>query len=222
MRPLGRKLRKQALTLARDKFKECPWHFYDGVRDHSPNALVWGDLAITRVMSSGISGKVIREVMDRFNAGNGNAILRSIPEDYDLVEGAEADEAIYRRIRSLFDILEGDFARTSRVAKILCRKRPRAIPMLDRLVETFISASCKTWRNDKGIMPHWMDENWNRGDISKIERTLHLIRSDAKYHLEDLRDIRQTLSKDTVTQVPPNASLLRIWEAIIYQDQAGD
>lgn len=220
MRPLGRQLRKQALTLARDKFTECPWHFYDGVRDHSPNVLVWGDLAITRVMSSGISGGVILETMDRFKTGNGSAILRSIPEGYDLVEDDEPDDAIHARISSLFEVLEGNFIRTSRVAKILCRKRPRAIPMLDRLVENFISTSRKVWRNDEGPVPHWVGADWNRRGLSQIEQALDLIRNDARYHLQSLRDIRKTLSKDANTQVPPDASLLRIWEAIIYQDQA--
>lgn len=222
MRPLGRQLRKQALTLARDKFEGCPWHFYDGVRDHSPNALVWGDLAITRVMSSGISGGVILEVMDRFKTKNESALLRSIPEDYDLVECDEADDVIHARISSLFDILKGDFVRTSRSAKILCRKRPRAIPMLDRLVEAFISTSRTAWRRDEVAVPHWMDGNWNRRDLSKIEQTLHMIRSDARHHLQDLRNIRHVLSRDASTHVPPDASLLRIWEAIIYQNQADD
>jgi len=75
----GRQPLISCARLVTSKFEDCPWQFFDGVEDSSPNDLTWGDVAITRVMSSGLRQWQIERLLGRFEKQNASKLLAAIP-----------------------------------------------------------------------------------------------------------------------------------------------
>src|ERR1044071_739925 len=135
---LGEQIR-EAESLAEAKFLNCPWQFFDGVPDKYPNQLVWGDFAIMRVMNSGINDGIIP---DRADIENANAALARISLNEALAESAAPP---YEQVHALFKAMRTHQFGRSRIAKVLCRKRPNLIPMLDSVVTDFLQMIAHDW-----------------------------------------------------------------------------
>lgn len=197
------------------KFRACPWQFFDGVPDRTPDRLQWGDFAITRVMSSGLNERLIDAALKRASSGDAGALLTAIHQDYDLVRAPAENDELYVNIDRLFAVLMGPNFKESRAAKVLSRKRPLCIPMLDTVVVEFL---CRVWRiakdNPKEV-PAWLGRFPKRW-TTEISPYLRMIREDARRHVDQLKAIRRQLAADPLTGVPSNAPLLRIWEATVF------
>ncbi|MGK3981496.1 DUF6308 family protein [Sorangium sp. So ce136] len=216
MKIFGRLLVRNPRALAIAKFRACPWHFYDGVPDASADRLVWGDFAITRVMSSGLRDDLIAPVLALGASQYAMRQLRRIPLDYDAILAPYEDLSILGAVDALFSALDGHRFRVSRISKVLCRKRPRAIPMLDSLVTGFLDRIGREWSNSPVEAPDWFPEVWRGWRTGQVSPYLRMIRADARRHQSALEDVRRAVAADRDTGVPIDAPLLRIWEAIVF------
>ena len=215
--PFGRIQIRRASAQAIAKFRACPWHFFDGVADTEPNRLVWGDFAITRVMSSGLRSDLINGALARATAAGADALLAAIPDDHDLICAETENEEVYAYVDRLFQALDGYRFRRSRTAKVLCRKRPRCIPMLDDVVADFLLGVCHHWLQNPRQAPNWFAASWRSwSSRTVVTPYLRMIREDARVHLSELEQIRAELAADRSTGVPGDAPLLRVWEAIVF------
>ena len=201
--------------LAEEKFLSCPWPFFDGVPDLAPDSLGYGDFAITRVMSSGIRNNQITLALQQAKANRVEKILKAIPVGFDII-GADdaAAERMLVKVDALFAALRVRGLAMSRTSKVLCRKRPHCIPMLDNIVTKYLNSVCTRWRADK-VSPEWLEKVWPTWDWQPGPY-IRMIREDARTHLDELTEIRARLATVRETGVPAVASLLRIWEVIVF------
>jgi hypothetical protein len=208
-----------AELVAERKFRDCPWQFFDGVPDQFPNRLVWGDFAITRVMGSGIAESMIPE-LDGNDIEKVNSILAAIPVSASVAE-ADEDLALYERVNVLFKTTRAHRLGMSRIAKVLCRKRPSLIPMLDSVLTGFLWKVAHGW--DAGVAeggkpPGWFESEWNAwADWDHPRIYLRMVREALRPALENVRAIRAHVSAVPETGVPGDAPLLRIWEATLFK-----
>lgn len=210
---------RDAESVAEEKFRDCPWQFFDGVPDRFPNELVWGDFAITRVMGSGINERLIPE-LDGKDVGKVNAILAAIPASASLAE-SEEDLALYERVNLLFKTMRAHRFGMSRIAKVLCRKRPNSIPMLDNVLTGFLWNVVHRWaagQTDDENPPDWFKSEWRAWTDSDHPRMyLRMVREALRPELETVRAIRAHVATVSETGVPEDAPLLRIWEATLFK-----
>lgn len=201
-----------AESVATAKFLACPWQFFDGVADRYPNQLLWGDFAITRVMNSGVNEALIPGQADLERAG---AILEQISTEDAL---AESEAPPYDEVHSLFKVLRAHQLGRSRIAKVLCRKRPNLIPMLDRVVTDFLYKVGREWSiGARAGKPIWFDDAW-RGWTDDDDPTVYLrmVREALSAELGTVREVRAQIALKSATGVPADAPLLRIWEATLF------
>jgi hypothetical protein len=205
----GRQIRN-AEFLAEEKFRTCPWPFFDGVPDHFPNRLVWGDFAITRVMGSGVHDGII-PALDSADIENANGILATIPVSSSLAEFDE-DPAVYERVSLLFKAMRAHRLGMSRIAKVLCRKRPQFIPMLDKVVTSLLWQVARRWatsrspENQGASPPEWFDSEWNVWTDPDHPRVyLRMVREAMRPALGSVRAIRAHLARVPATGVPVDA-----------------
>jgi hypothetical protein len=214
----GTKPRRSGLRLVTDKFRACPWQFFDGVRDRFPNRLVAGDVLITRVMESGIP----RDVGDALAGPPVNravtAALASIPADAE-IESLPDDDPTWPAVRRLFDaMVRTRGIEVSTASKILCRKRRALIPMLDSYVQSFLWDRARQL-SKSGNVPVWFKSIWSTwasGRGNDVVAYMRMIRHDMRCSLRELRAIRWAVARDPTAGVPKDAPLLRIYEAALF------
>jgi hypothetical protein len=212
---------KNAEKEAEAKFENLPWQFFDDVRDASPNKLVGGDFAITRVINSRISSDDIEAGLATWRSKKGDSILAKVPLDARLEEQND-DSAELDRVRDLFFRLrvEGNLS-MSKISKVLCRKRPKLIPMLDNVVtRRCLYPVAKRWKKHSEEAPSWFLKRWNGWDGKQHPEDpsvyLRMVRDLVKTNKASLMEIRAHLRSHPATGVPDDAPLVRIWEAIVF------
>ncbi len=203
----------RAERVAERKFRSCPWQFFDGVPDRCPDQLVWGDFAITRVMNSGIHEGIVPELPNR----SANRALRRIANDLDIAT-AQDDRLVFDDVRRLFSAMRAHRISMSRSAKVLARKRPRLIPMLDSVVTTFLWEVAKGWMTGaRQGKPSWFDTSWNSWTDGEDPTVyLQMTREAVVSARPQLEQIRTHVAQVSETGVPADAPLLRIWEATLF------
>lgn len=199
-----------AENVAAEKFRACPWQFFDGVPDHFPDMLVWGDLAITRVMNSGIHQGIIPD-LDKLDV---RQALASVP-DLDMATDAEIP---YEDVRLLFLAMRSHRIGMSRIAKVLCRKRPHLVPMLDSVVTGFLRDAAHSWSTgQREGKPAWFDTAWAAWtDANDPTFYMRMAREALHEARTTVEQIRSHLASVPETGVPADAPLLRIWEATLF------
>jgi len=218
----GRNLLK-TINVAKDKFHDCPWPHFDGVPDAYPDRILVCDFSITHVMNSGISMQDAWAAIEKSNikddkGGDASDLLKLIPSDLRLEETSESYEKInWEVIDRLFRHLRIKNVGFSRIAKMLSRKRPFLIPMLDSWIYEFLDGIGKEWYLGRGNPPTWFNAEWLAWEIGKASPYIRMIRHDMIPQKEKLERLRKCLNSDALTEVPLEASLLRIYEATLWQ-----
>ena len=201
----------------------CSWQCFDGVDDDFPYEITDMDWQITKVMNSGISENIIRK--ERGKKKNAEKYLRKIDKNFNLLdyeEGNDRDKLwdnLDNLVKSL--LIEGKVA-MSRATKMLCRKRPYLIPMLDNKVINFMNKRLGlTKKEPSDSLPDWLKRDWGKWKHPKYQVSFYirLIREDIRKpkQIDALKKIRKRLSENSETHVPEDASLLRIYEATLYR-----
>lgn len=170
-------------------------------------------------MNSGTDGKTAEKLMKKLNSAVCLAHITNLPSDLTLPEATSDHlnyiDAIVKRAAI------HKKASISRITKILSRKRPHLIPMLDTILQGFLGKVWRFWKQDDNQI-NW---NWFCPIEAKWTNTIQtspylLIIQRCLSHgntIQVLSEIRDSLSNDVSFRIPPNASLLRIWESIVFQ-----
>jgi hypothetical protein len=150
------------------KFSACPWHFFDGVPDSAPNEILWADVALTNVMGSGMNGFRTAAFLAAAEAPKARLLLSRIPSAQCLEDTPE-DTSIWTDVDGLFEALRVPGVGTSRISKVLCRKRPGFVPMLDSVVRDYLNSIARQWSSRRRHPPKWFRNAWN--DWRAVELT---------------------------------------------------
>lgn len=213
----GRNL-PRALTVATRKFTDCPWPHFDGFLDSWPNRILAGDFAVTHVMNSGIRMKQAWWAVERGEHASVRSALERIPVDLRLEDTVETPDLVdWKAIDSLFQRLSTNRMRLSRIAKMLCRKRSALIPMLDGVVVKFLKDVAWDWHRGRNDPPSWFDDKlWDQWSWQVPSPYIRMIRHDIRGQIPQLKRLRARLHANRDTEVPSDASLLRIYEATLW------
>ncbi len=113
------------------RFGRDEWPYYDGIPDRNPNRILPDDVQVTVSMNSFVNtADKVRNVHEGLKR-RCESLLRDIPLDAD-IEVFDADLSIVRELLDRACTLPGILLATS--TKVLHRKRPGYIPMLDSVV----------------------------------------------------------------------------------------
>jgi len=197
-----------------DKFKEFPWEYYDGVSDSHPNEITPLDCAISVFMESNFthSSKMRdwHELSQKIKPDVDILLYK-----YDCTLSLEEDTPhiglFCEDLKSLFKkLINVKNWRVAKLTKVLHRKRPKLIPMIDSVVRM---AYCFGPRSSL-----WNDENNKKKDIS-IEHSiaaLHGLREELIQNLDSVKRIIGLAHGKAPSIIPETISNLRCLESLIH------
>ena len=192
-----------------DKFEAFRWDWYDGVCT-APDRIEPVDFAITIAMNSRATAGRMAEFMKIAAAVEER--LRQIPRDLHLGDFQDGDK-VWVGIQSLFEVACAALGTKLSVAsKILHRKRPHLIPILDKVVvDKHYWPALVALQEDP---PGWYEAAWlKHGSFSDPTMYMRVMRGEICDNRENLGHIRSALEG----QVPDCASDVRLLEAALYR-----
>lgn len=196
----------EADVLLQRKKTNWPWKYYDNVKDDYPEKLTIFDYTITIAMSNYITAeryKAYYEALDGLN------------EKYKLIDRQIALEDIYDKEDSSLKCCRNLIIRMGKqkgialtsATKVLHRKLPKLVPMLDSNVITYYWKILKCASVDK-TSPSWMQDAWNNWvDNNDPLPYMRIIGHDVSMNMDiiDKLAIREDISR------------IRVFESILFQ-----
>jgi len=133
--------------------------------------------------------------------------LEKIPHDLDLVDARNVD---YEHFAKLIDALQIRDVRLARLTKILHKKRPRFIPVIDSVVRGHYLNPNRLSAEQKCEMLNWSD---GRVGIT----VLWLMQNDISNSFRELEDLRSRLGREGI-----NLTLARLISHMLWCDGWGE
>jgi len=185
-------------------FGKNEWPYYDGIPDRDPNRILPEDVQVTISMNSFISrADVVRSV----HLGMVRAcepMLRGIPQDADL-STFDADLTVAERLLSAA-CAEPQIL-LARAAKVLHRKRPGYIPMLDSVM----MAAYGQAMNQPHLIRHAVEDKKRAGSAAAI--VMAAFRTDVATVTERLAPLHQSLREEGTPMTPVRLLEVAVWMA---------
>jgi hypothetical protein len=187
------------------KFTRFRWDWYDGVRT-APDIIEPVDFAITIAMNSRATADRMKSFMER--SGRLGRLLQNIPRDVPLAR--ETPPSVLNSVAELFDeACKASGTALAVASKVLHRKRPALIPMLDRvIVDRHYLPALRAPTHPPWFKPEWL----KTGSWSDPTQYMRLMADELDDNREALERIRAQLP-DTI---PSIISDVRLLEAALY------
>ena len=125
---------------------DASYRNYDLVRVEEDNSLTIGDIRLANRMVARMKPEIVQSVMNR--AESINSVLAHIPAGLDLSNSAIPWVAL----NDLFRAALGPQVRAARATKILHKKRPHLIPILDSVVVSYCQSVNRHSGGDEASM----------------------------------------------------------------------
>lgn len=171
------------------------WDTFDpaGTRGMSADTFTSDDLAACALLSTSIKGKATRELLDPKN-GFGS-LLHSIGPDRDFITLESTTGSEFAPVRALYvQLCRISGIGETRATKLLARKRPRLVPIVDSVVRKHIfSNGRKHWEPLHAALKANDNALWER--------------------LVELRDL---------AELPEDVSVLRVFDVLAWMDGSGN
>jgi hypothetical protein len=198
------------VATVRAKFRRFAWEWYDGVVS-DPTTIEPVDFAITIAMNSRATARRMAEFMARRPALE--RLLSEVPTDVELTHdtpqrGLDAVAALFA------EACAAKGTKLSVASKVLHRKRPALIPILDRVV-----VDRHYWPALSGDSPPpAFDTSWlKHGAWSDPTQYMRVIGMELNRNREVLSHMRRELDPE----VPRSISDVRLLEAALYAHLVG-
>lgn len=195
------------------KFERFSWNWYDAVITE-PDEIDAIDFAITIAMNSRATASRLREFMVRKEALD--RLLRAVPRDLNL--SSATPDAVFDAVRLLFEeACRAPGTALAVASKVLHRKRPKLIPMLDRVVvDHHYWLAVQTLATSPEKQPAWFDSTWlKHGAWSDPTVYMRIMALEIDQNANAIREIRRSIPAEIL---PAEASDVRILEAALYGD----
>jgi Family of unknown function (DUF6308) len=188
------------------RFCQAEYGYYDGIPHGDPNRLEPLDVLVTTAVNAFATASAarIRQVHQGLQ-GRVEPLLAQIPTNVDLVS---ADEAALAGVRRLLEAaVQVSWVLVPVACKVLHRKRPRLIPMLDNVV--------------LGHYQHALGEPWlaaasqdKRRAAAAGMRVLVAFRDDLRAVAEPLGVVVDVLSREGFSLTPVRALEVLVWTQV--------
>lgn len=170
---------------------------YDLVMVEEDNYLTMSDIRLANHMGARMGQKIIQSVMDRTE--NINSALMHVPAGVEL----SSDAVPWEALDNLFRVIIGPEIHAARATKILHKKRPHLIPILDSVMVSYCQA---------GI------QQPNEDEAASMTECVRVIKTDIEKNLDTFRELASAIPKITVVR----AHDILIWAySEEYQKQFG-
>ncbi len=154
---------------------------YDLAMVEEDNSLTMSDVQLANYMGARMGSKVMQLVMNRVE--NINSTLANIPAGLELTDNGIP----WAGLEDLFRATLGSYIRPARATKILHKKRPRLIPILDSVVVSYCHSANRVSGGD---------------EASRMVECVRTIKTDIERNLGTFRKlIAATTPKLTVVRV---------------------
>lgn len=199
-----------ATKLVEQKFTSFRWGWYDGVVTPS-DRIEPVDFAITVAMNSRATAGRMAEFMKV--AGAVEVWLQKIPVDLCLAD-VDDGSCDWDAVQGMFEAAcAAPGTKLSVASKILHRKRPHLVPILDRVVVDRHYWLALTGFPSSTQPPAWFDASWlKRGSWSDPTMYMRVMRSEIRNNQANLVALRLALAG----KVPSSISDVRLVEAALY------
>ncbi len=196
---------RNAVALIKEKFNWFAWEWYDGVAT-DPHAIEPVDFSITIAMNSRATAGRMKAFMERRRQLEER--LARVPEDVRLAKDTPA--SVLQAAADLFDeACQAVGTKLALASKVLHRKRPLLIPMLDKVV-----VNGHYWLVlDGPTPPRWFDTTWlKNGAWSNPTMYMRVMAEELDGNRDSLQELRRRLPPEAPTSV----SDVRLLEATLH------
>jgi hypothetical protein len=187
------------------KFAKFSWRYYDGVQT-DPDVIEPVDFAITIAMNSRATAGRMKCFMERSDPLG--RLLRKVPRDIALA--GDTPRGVLESVAELFDeACKANGTALAVASKVLHRKRPALIPMLDQVIvdRHYLPAL----RGPSA--PSWFSAEWLKlGSWSDPTQYMRLMADELDNNRKALGEIREELP----AMIPSTISDVRLLEAALY------
>ncbi len=187
------------VELIYEKFSDFNYSYFDSAKVGSgENEITPSDICITAAMNSRVGSKHVKGIMAKKRKIE--SILSQIPDSIFLQD--EIDNNVFKLLSDIFEVFcSVKWVKLSTASKILYKKRPKLIPMVDRNLENhYWPILTKEQRNSP----------WGKYSLAIIKE----FRNDLIKNLDQLKKIKQSLIKKR--KEIRKISLVRVLESIIW------
>ena len=197
-----------------DKFIAFPWDQYDGVKDNRPNEVTLLDCAISVCMGSRFNREGNYDdwkTFEQYLKPSTDSFLSKFDCSISLEENTSSVPQFLREFEGLCHQLPiAPNWRVAKLTKVLHRKRPRLIPMLDAVVQmTYcFGPKSKLWENR---YPENKEES-----IDRSIAALHELRKELMLHLDTIQQVIYLAHEMGPSTVPNSISCVRCLESLVY------
>ncbi len=188
------------------RFCQAEYGYYDGIPQGDPDRLEPLDVLVTTAVNAFATASATRiRQVHRGLQGRVEPLLTQVPADVDLVS---ADEAVLEGVRRLLDAaVQVPWVLVPVACKVLHRKRPRLIPMLDNVV--------------LGHYQRALGEGWlaaasqdKRRAATAGMRVLVAFREDLRAVAEPLGRVVDALAREGFQLTPVRALEVLVWTQV--------
>jgi len=191
-----------------------PWDWYDGVTDPCPEEVTLADCALSICMGSNFRQDSEVKDWDTLRSrlkSNIDNLLRSFDTSIVLWQDTPEVKAFLNDFQKLLDmLLDAHNWGVAKLTKVLHRKRPPLIPMLDSRVQNaylFGPLSRGLWPKEDVV---------KRESIKRAKQVVNDFLEELKAHMNDLREIIRLAHIKEPSSVPIDISPVRCLEALVY------
>lgn len=185
------------------RFCREEYDYYDGIADLEPNRILPQDVLVTVAVNSFVTSAASVRAVHRGLQSTCEQLLPSIPVAAHII----AYDPDCSQLHSLLDsAVQSRGVLVAVATKVLHRKRPHWLPMLDSVV-------CKHYLDCTGrqsLLP-WLQDK-KRAAAAAVE-VFRGFRDDIQVITPALEEIREALARDGFT-----LSLVRIWEILLWSE----
>jgi hypothetical protein len=166
-------------------------------------SLVEHDIRVANKMQARMSSKVCQLVLNK--RVKIESALKRIPPDCDLAD----DDVPWNHLTELFDATIMKGVRLARATKILHKKRPRLIPILDSVIQKYASK-----------MPH--EASLDDDDAKRAIASCRVIKKDLQSNRQALQAIQSNLKGIAIDNKRIELSRVRILDILIWMKKKND
>jgi hypothetical protein len=203
-----------ASSLLAAKFSGFDWSWYDGVQS-DPDRIEPVDFAITIAMNSRATAGRMAAFLRQ--SAELEIVLKEVPKDVDLADMTDAKD--WASVRSLFEIACSAIGTKMSVAsKVLHRKRPRLIPILDSvLVNKHYWPALELVAGGPAV-PAWYVPDWHESSAWKWDPSMYMriMADEIRSNRSQLVKLRSDAAKNRAMGVPVEISDVRLVESVLY------
>lgn len=203
-----------ASSLLAAKFSGFDWAWYDGVQS-DPDRIEPVDFAITIAMNSRATAGRMAAFLRK--SAELETVLKEVPKDVDLADMTDARH--WASVRSLFKIACSAVGTKMSVAsKVLHRKRPRLIPILDSILVNKHYWPALGLVAGGPTVPAWYVPDWHKSAAWKWDPSMYMriMADEIDGNRSHLARLRSEAAKHPTIGVPVQISDVRLVESVLY------